>query len=103
MCTSPHPECADYSDQTEQLVACLIERPLDRSKPLWELYVMEGLASGDVAMLLKLHHAAVDGASSMQMYKELFDDRPVNPVTTPPAQDQAEAENERTLSASYRA
>lgn len=72
--------------QLADLVASLVARPIDRTRPLWELYVIEGLASGDVALLLKQHHASVDGASSMDMFKVLFDQTPNPPgEETPPA------------------
>ena len=47
----------------------LLTRPLDRTRPLWEAYVIEGLENldglnpGCFAMLLKIHHAAIDGAT----------------------------------------
>jgi len=59
--------------QLEMLVASLVARPIDRAHPLWELYVIEGLASREIVLLLKQHHASVDGASSMEMFKVLFD------------------------------
>src|SRR4051795_4723054 len=54
-------------------VARIVSRPLDRARPLWELYVIHGLPDGHVALLTKMHHAAVDGASGMEVLSVLFD------------------------------
>jgi hypothetical protein len=47
---------------TEQ-VSRLHARPLDRSRPLWEIYLITGLAGRRAAVYTKIHHAAIDGAS----------------------------------------
>src|SRR3984893_76186 len=49
--------------QIGNLVARIIGRPLDRTRPLWLSYVIEGLAADRFAVLTILHHATVDGAS----------------------------------------
>lgn len=66
------PEPADQAT-LEQLVAELYEPLMDRRKPLWEMWVIEGLANGQVALLQKTHHAAIDGMSSIKAAELLFD------------------------------
>ena len=62
--------------QLERSVGRVLSRPLDRSKPLWELYVFEGLDEGRTGVLLKLHHALADGIGSMLIGSALFDLEP---------------------------
>jgi diacylglycerol O-acyltransferase len=60
-------------EQLAEQVARIFSRPLDRARPLWELYVIHGLPSGCVAMLTKIHHAAVDGMSGAEIMGVLLD------------------------------
>jgi diacylglycerol O-acyltransferase / wax synthase len=60
------PELCEY-------VARLISRPLDRSRPLWEVYVIEGLEDGGVAYLGKTHHAMIDGVTGIDIATLLLD------------------------------
>jgi len=59
-----------------ELVARIIGRPLDRGHPLWECYVIEGLSGDRFAMLTKLHHATIDGASGAELMTILLDSSP---------------------------
>jgi diacylglycerol O-acyltransferase len=59
-----------------ELVARIVARPLDRSRPLWELYLVHGLEHGHVAMLTKIHHAVVDGVSGAEVLSTLLDPSP---------------------------
>jgi WS/DGAT/MGAT family acyltransferase len=64
-------------------VARLVSRPLDLDRPLWEMYVIEGLDNvkgvpkGSFALVSKIHHAAIDGMSGMEMTSAIHDDEPV--------------------------
>ena len=55
-----------------RLVSDIAGAPLDRSRPLWELWVLDGLADGRVALVFKLHHAIADGLSSAQLIVDLM-------------------------------
>lgn len=70
-------------------VARLLSRPLDQSRPLWELYLIHGLQDGRCAVLTKFHHAAIDGASGAEIFGVLFDAEPTGRVIEPAAQDAA--------------
>jgi diacylglycerol O-acyltransferase len=65
-----------------ELVGRLLSRPLDRSRPLWEIYLVEGLADGRLAVVTKTHHAMVDGLATMDIGAVLLDLTPV-PRETP--------------------
>jgi WS/DGAT/MGAT family acyltransferase len=60
-------------DQLGEQVSRIVGRPMDRSRPLWEVYVIDGLHSDRWALLTKYHHATIDGASG-QMMLEAFTD-----------------------------
>jgi WS/DGAT/MGAT family acyltransferase len=60
---------------TEQ-ISRLHARPLDRSRPLWEIYLITGLARKRAAVYTKIHHAAIDGASGAELLTVLLDLQP---------------------------
>jgi diacylglycerol O-acyltransferase / wax synthase len=63
-------------DQLRELVSRIVSRPLDRNRPLWEIYVVEGLADGQVALLTKSHHVLVDGVHTVDIGQVLLDASP---------------------------
>ncbi len=74
-------------------VARIHERPLDRRRPLWELYLIWGLADGHVAQYTKIHHSAVDGVSGAELLAVLLDLEPEpRQVPVPDKQWRPEAE-----------
>jgi diacylglycerol O-acyltransferase / wax synthase len=59
-----------------ETVARIFARPLDRGRPLWEIYFIHGLPDGHVALLTKIHHAVVDGVSGNEILAVLLDPGP---------------------------
>lgn len=60
-------------EQLWEKVSRLHSQLLDRSKPLWEHYIIEGLAGNRVAIYSKIHHACIDGQAGQQVQQVLFD------------------------------
>ena len=77
----PHP---GDDDALHELVDTLFATPLDPDRPLWETYLIDGLAGGRSALLCKIHHAMIDGVSGAQLLEAMADpsERP-----TPPRKD----------------
>lgn len=76
--------------QLADQVARIMARPLDRARPLWELYVIEGHESGLVAVLTKIHHAVIDGLSGAEIMALLLDLTPEGREVEPPEEDLAD-------------
>jgi WS/DGAT/MGAT family acyltransferase len=69
-------------EQLRALAGRVFSQPLDRDKPLWELWVVERVEDGRFAVLSKTHHALVDGISGVDLVTVLFD---TSPEPAPPA------------------
>ncbi len=63
-------------EQLRELVARIMSRHLDRDRPLWEMYLVEGLANNRFAILTKTHHAMVDGLSAVDIGQVILDVTP---------------------------
>jgi diacylglycerol O-acyltransferase len=70
----PHP---GSEEQLMLLVARIMSQQLDRSKPLWELWIIEGLDDGGFAIISKTHHSLIDGIAGVDLATVLFDLTPV--------------------------
>jgi WS/DGAT/MGAT family acyltransferase len=66
--------------QLEEFVAGLISVPLDRSKPLWDIYVVEPYGDGGTALIFRMHHAIADGIALTRVLLSLTDDPGIEPV-----------------------
>jgi WS/DGAT/MGAT family acyltransferase len=75
------------ADQLADIVGELAARPLDRTRPLWEYWIIEGVENNAVAVVGKMHHATIDGVSGSSLASQIFDleARPVDPI--PPDDD----------------
>lgn len=70
--------------QLAEQVARICARPLDRSRPLWEAYLIFGIENGQVGLLTKIHHSAIDGVSGAEILATLLDLTPEIQVVPPP-------------------
>jgi WS/DGAT/MGAT family acyltransferase len=83
-------------DQLRNLAGRIYSQRLDRSKPLWETWLVQGLADGRFALITKTHHSMIDGISGVDLASVLFDVSPVprevepEPWTPKPEPTQAE-------------
>jgi diacylglycerol O-acyltransferase len=80
-------------DQLEELAGRLHSNLLDRSRPLWEIYIIDGLADGRVAEYAKFHHAGFDGVAAMAFVQSLYDLAPIPRPVPPPSKTPHEKES----------
>ncbi len=82
--------------ELNELVGHLIAIPLDRTRPLWECWLIEGVEGGHVALLAKVHHSAIDGEAGEELIVTLLDAQPEGPdgalVADPAQADPVEAD-----------
>ncbi len=76
-------------EQLEELVADIASRPLVRSRPLWENWIVTGLEDGNIAMISKTHHCLQDGVGGVEVMAKMFDLEP-----DPPAKEDSKAVTE---------
>jgi WS/DGAT/MGAT family acyltransferase len=72
-------------EQLRELTARIFSQSLDRSKPLWEMWLIEGLHDGRFALISKNHHALIDGVSGIDLATVLFDLSPEPPPIKAPS------------------
>ena len=73
-----------------EMAGQIASTPLDRSRPLWELWVIEGLKQDRIGVVTKVHHSAIDGASGADLMVHLFDLEPDPPAQPPPVEREPE-------------
>jgi len=78
--------CAPGDDRAlAELIGEIASVPLARDRPLWEVWVVEGLAGGRVGLLAKIHHAGIDGTTALNVMSQVFGLQPTSATSSPPA------------------
>lgn len=72
-------------EELDELVSGIAEVPLDRSRPLWELWVVEGLEGGAIGFVAKIHHCAADGVMAAALLSDTLSLDPDAGMPPPPA------------------
>jgi WS/DGAT/MGAT family acyltransferase len=71
--------------QLKRLSARIMSQPLDRRRPLWETWIIEGLEGGErFAMITKIHHCMIDGASGVYLFQIMMSPSPERTALEPP-------------------
>jgi WS/DGAT/MGAT family acyltransferase len=73
-------------DQLMDVIGGIAGRQLDRSRPLWEFWIIEGIENGVVALFARMHHATIDGVSGASLATSILDLEP-EPTAPPPIDD----------------
>ncbi|MGD0380634.1 MAG: wax ester/triacylglycerol synthase family O-acyltransferase [Acidimicrobiales bacterium] len=76
-------EAPGDEESLTNVVGDIASWPLRRNRPLWEIWVIEGLADGRIAVLVKMHHSTIDGVSGASMMGQLLDLEPQPPAPAP--------------------
>ena len=74
-------------EEFAEIVGDIAGRPLNRSHPLWEMWIVEGLEHGMVGMVVKMHHSTVDGVSGANLLVHFLDLEPSPPPTPAPEEE----------------
>lgn len=71
--------------EMDDLIADIAGWPLDRRRPLWQIFVLEGLAGGRIVVLIKVHHAVADGVAAAQLLENVMSTSPdaIEPAPEP--------------------
>jgi len=72
-------------EELAELAADVNGRQLHRDRPLWEMWIVEGLEGGNIALIAKMHHSTIDGVSGAELLGVLFDIERDLPAAIPPA------------------
>ena len=70
----------------QKMISLLISSPLDRSKPLWQMHILENYQGDGCALLVRIHHAIADGIALVYVMMSLMDEGPDAPWPTPQAE-----------------
>ena len=67
-------------EQLAEFIGMIASVPLNRDRPMWKMWMVEGLEDGNVALVSKMHHSGIDGSTGADMMAEIFD---LDPETGP--------------------
>jgi diacylglycerol O-acyltransferase len=84
-------------DQLREVVGNIAAVPLDRSRPLWELWTITGVEGGRIGVVLKVHHAMLDGVAGLEVLGRLFTAGPETGAAPPPSPFDAEPDEPSAL------